>query len=660
MQYLVQPLAPHAASGPLYPGNDNRVFVIAPAHSGLAVTVVGNSVQLQQQQWQENANQQWRVISNGDGTWRIQNVGTNLVMDVEGGSTGAGARVLAYAWHGGNNQRWRFSEASQGHFQVQNVNSRLSLDLEGISTAVGAKVIQYTWNGGLNQHWILSEVRPSNVIFDKQVTIYEHGNYGGRSQTLGVGSWDMGQLTLGNDTLSSLQVPAGMRATLYQDANFRGNHVSFTSDTNWVGDFNDKTSAVLVEKVASFYSDANYGGNVVHLGVGRYDMSQIQLGNDTLSSLKIPQGLLVTVYEHAGFAGDYRSFYQDTPWVGDAFNDKASSIVIKHVGVVIPEKVIKFGDSLQLRSAHGTYVVAESDGRLLANRTAAGAWEQFIVIRAGATTHDSLLSYGDVIALKSAHGKYVVAESSGDANANRDAIGDYEKWQIIRAGATQSSSFVAHGDAISLKSMAHGKYLVAENTGDANANRTAIGPWETFTLESPTASTRSNSGGLGACGAEACGADACGADACGADACGAAACGAAATLIGVCGAAAAGIAVCGADVAGAGVCAAAACGAAAAGIAACGADACGAAACGAAACGTAVCGAAACGADACGAAASGTGFCAANACGADAGGIDACPVDACGANVCGINACPADACAADACGLDIIPIIPGI
>lgn len=493
MQYLIQPLAPHSANGPLYAGNDNRIFLIAAAHSGLALTVMGNAVQLEQHHWQEKASQQWKVIANGDGTRRIQNVGTGLVMDVEGMLTTLHAKIHAFAWHGGNNQRWRFTEVPPAHFQVQNVNSGLSMDLEGPSTAVGAKLIQYPWHGGLNQQWILSEVRPSNVRFDQKVTLYRSTGHGGYSQELGVGSWDVGKLASGKDTLSLVRVPEGLRVTLYLHSNFQGEHVSFTSDTSPVGDFKDKTSGILVEKVASLYSDHNYGGNVVQLGIGRYDLSQLGLAGDSLSSLKVPQGLFVTAYEHAGFAGDYRSYFEDTPLVRGDFNDKASSIVI---GPVVPTKAIKFGDSLQFRSAHGKYVVAELDGRLLVDRGTAGEWEQFIVIRAGPTTHDSLLCYGDVIALRSAHGKYVVAEADGNANANRDSIGAYEQWQIIRSGATRSSTFVAHGDTISLKSMAHDKYLIAGLDGDAHAHAKAIGAWEKFTLESPTASKRKDSGGM--------------------------------------------------------------------------------------------------------------------------------------------------------------------
>ncbi|WP_221067166.1 Cys-every-fifth RiPP peptide CefA [Methylomagnum ishizawai] len=679
MQYLVQPLFPHSATSPLRGGNEARVFTISSLNSGFALTAVGNNLQLQQLNWQENTNQQWKIIANGDGTYRIASVGSGQVMDVSGGG-GEGTPVLVWDWHGGNNQRWRVSEIENGMFRIDSALGGSTLDVFGASVEPGAVVVVWGWNGGDNQRWVLAEVRPESVVYQPKATLFQHSDYGGTSQEVGLGSYDINDLSVGNDQISSLKVPAGVRVTLYEHANFRGRHWSYTQDTPWIGDEpNDLTSGVMVEKVATIYQHNDYQGQAVYLGVGRYLMKDIPLANDNLSSLKVPQGLVVMLYEHENFGGDFRSYYEDSPNVGD-FNDKTSSIVIKQLGVVVPKDVLRFGDGIQLKGTHGKWLVAESDGRVRADRGAADTWETFTLVRSGGTLDNSLVSFGDIVSLRSTHGKYLTAETNGDATANSADINAAQQWQIVRSGATTSSNFLAVGDHISLKSVANNLYLVAEDNGDANANRGSIGSWEIFEVTGVATEATPEEGSGSACGAEACGADACGADACGADACGAAACGAAASLVGVCGVAAAGIAICGADVAGIGVClgaasgasacgldvcggaacGAAACGAAATGIGACGADACGAAACAAAACGGAVCGAAACGADACGADASGVGGCAANACGADAGGVDACPADACAANVCGINACPADACAADACALDIIPIIPGI
>ena len=84
------------------------------------------------------------------------------------------------------------------------------------------------------------------------VTVYADGNYGGMSQSLAPGAYDIGELVVGNDTISSLKVPQGWKVLLYSDANYQGSVKTFTSDTTWVGDdFNDQTSSIKVIPPAS-------------------------------------------------------------------------------------------------------------------------------------------------------------------------------------------------------------------------------------------------------------------------------------------------------------------------------------------------------------------------------------------------------------------------
>ena len=68
--------------------------------------------------------------------------------------------------------------------------------------------------------------------YDNVVTIYEHCDFQGRSQTLAPGRYDMSQLTFGNDVLSSVRVPAGMLVRLYQHAGFGGKTLDLTSDAS--------------------------------------------------------------------------------------------------------------------------------------------------------------------------------------------------------------------------------------------------------------------------------------------------------------------------------------------------------------------------------------------------------------------------------------------
>lgn len=77
------------------------------------------------------------------------------------------------------------------------------------------------------------------------------------------------------------------------------------------------------------YQDANFQGASQVLWPGRYDIDQIGIGNDQLSSVRIPQGWVVTLYEHGGSQGRTRKLTADTPWVGNDFNDITSSILVE-------------------------------------------------------------------------------------------------------------------------------------------------------------------------------------------------------------------------------------------------------------------------------------------------------------------------------------------
>ncbi len=81
----------------------------------------------------------------------------------------------------------------------------------------------------------------------------------------------------------------------------------------------------------TFYGDANYGGWSVTLGAGNYNYSEMVaagIPNDKLSSLKVPAGFKVTLYENANFGGSQKAVTEDTSYLGD-FNDLTSSIKVE-------------------------------------------------------------------------------------------------------------------------------------------------------------------------------------------------------------------------------------------------------------------------------------------------------------------------------------------
>src|SRR5262249_11471835 len=54
----------------------------------------------------------------------------------------------------GANQKWRLQYDGAGYFKIVNVNSNKLMDVNSGSTADGAEIIQYTDNGGAHQRGV--------------------------------------------------------------------------------------------------------------------------------------------------------------------------------------------------------------------------------------------------------------------------------------------------------------------------------------------------------------------------------------------------------------------------------------------------------------------------------------------------------------------------
>ncbi len=101
-----------------------------------------------------------------------------------------------------------------------------------------------------------------------KVKIYKDGSYLGSFQELGVGRHNW--LLIGNDELSSIDIPAGWKATLWWDRNFSGESLVLTSSTSYVGShWNDETTAIAVNCPASA-APLGTPGSLTLLGGGAY------------------------------------------------------------------------------------------------------------------------------------------------------------------------------------------------------------------------------------------------------------------------------------------------------------------------------------------------------------------------------------------------------
>ncbi|MES1906912.1 MAG: hypothetical protein MHM6MM_000136 [Cercozoa sp. M6MM] len=116
--------------------------------------------------------------------------------------------------------------------------------------------------------------------------------------------------------------------------------------------------------------------------------------------------------------------------------------------------------SLTLRSAHGKFVCVESSGQAVANRDQAQAWEQLTVTPIG----------NGLVTLRSVHGKYACCEDSGRFVVDRDAAQGWEHFRL----------HVAQSNMVALQSAAHGTFLSAQQDGSLMCDRTEAQGWEYF------------------------------------------------------------------------------------------------------------------------------------------------------------------------------------
>ena len=129
------------------------VYAIVSKLSGKALdtdVTTGNCVQ-----WKPHfeKNQLWKITGTPEG-YTLENLATEKVLDITGGSRDDGARAIVWNYTGGENQKFLFSSTGE----IVCVNSGKPLDVTAASLDDGASIIQWASNGGDNQKWILGRM----------------------------------------------------------------------------------------------------------------------------------------------------------------------------------------------------------------------------------------------------------------------------------------------------------------------------------------------------------------------------------------------------------------------------------------------------------------------------------------------------------------------
>ena len=107
------------------------------------------------------ANQQWILRQNSDGSWKIINLYSKLALDAANWGTTDGTNVLQWTDLNNRNQDWWITKEGS-YYKIINAYSNLALDVSAASQEDGANVQTWTWNGTDAQLWELTNLSDTN------------------------------------------------------------------------------------------------------------------------------------------------------------------------------------------------------------------------------------------------------------------------------------------------------------------------------------------------------------------------------------------------------------------------------------------------------------------------------------------------------------------
>lgn len=230
--------------------------------------------------------------------------------------------------------------------------------------------------------------------------------------------------------------------------------------------------------VATFYENCDYGGYVVSLGEGSYNLGDLQargIGNDAISSLRVQNGYKVTLYFDINFTGTALvKTADDACLVDDGFNDKATALIIARNTAIAGTQIE--AENFSSMAGVQTEACTDTNGGLNAGYIETGDWMAYNNI--------TIASSGNYLI------EYRVASESGggrlslDINAGATVLGNVD---VPSTGGWQSWTTVSHTVNIAAGTYPFGIFAQA---GGFNINWWRITPQSgaaAFTQEVATA-----------------------------------------------------------------------------------------------------------------------------------------------------------------------------
>ena len=134
--------------------------------------------------------QQFYVSHLGGGRYKLRNLASGRVLDVQGGSKKCFANIQLYDWNGTTAQIFNIKTVTkQGKTvcELIGTGSGLAVDYAGASTKTGTNVRLYTRNHSVGQKWIFTPVPDAPAGMDARISEGFYKIYSSKSESLLVG-----------------------------------------------------------------------------------------------------------------------------------------------------------------------------------------------------------------------------------------------------------------------------------------------------------------------------------------------------------------------------------------------------------------------------------------------------------------------------------------
>jgi len=206
--------------------------------------------------------------------------------------------------------------------------------------------------------WLLLVVYLCPVVAFADVTVYPECDYGGRGVSLAPGDYSARELKefgVPDNSISSIDVDRGYAITVYEHDMWIGRNGSLRrADPCLANDRFDNVITSLTVRAAldaeelpnlaapaapgssdaiTLYSECNYSGKSVSLAAGEYNLADLKkfgMDNNSVSSLKVPAGFTVTLYENDFLRGRAGRLQADDDCLkNDRFDNLLSSVAVR-------------------------------------------------------------------------------------------------------------------------------------------------------------------------------------------------------------------------------------------------------------------------------------------------------------------------------------------